>query len=117
MKKTSTTLLVFGVYLIGMGAGLVFMPNTVLGMLGFPPTTDIWINVVGVLALVLAYYYIQAGRSDVRAFAEWTVPARIGVFIFFSAFALMGMTGMMMIALGAVDLLGALWTGWALRQE
>ncbi len=37
MKKTSTTLLVFGLYLVGMGLGLVATPNFVLGTLGFPP--------------------------------------------------------------------------------
>ncbi len=117
MNKSSTSVLAFGVYLIGMGLGLVFMPNTVLGILGFPATSEVWINVVGVLALVLAYYYIQAGRADDRGFAGWTVHARIGVFVAFTAFALLGKAGMMMIGLGLVDLLGALWTGWALRNE
>ncbi len=117
MNKSSTSLLVFGVYLIGMGMGLVFMPNTVLGMLILPPTNEVWIHVVGVLALVLAFYYIQAARANLRPFAEWTVPARVVVFLFFTGFVLVGWVGPIMIALGAVDLLGALWTGWALRTE
>jgi hypothetical protein len=117
MKKTSTTLLVFGLYLVGMGLGLVAMPNVVLGTLGFPATNEVWIRVVGVLALVLAYYYISAARADLKSFAQWTVPARIGVFVAFTVFALAGFTSPMLIALGAVDLLGALWTGWALRAE
>ena len=117
MNKSSTSLLVFGIYLIGMGAGLVFLPNTVLDMLNFPPTNEIWINVLGVVTLVLTFYYIQAACANVRSFAEWTVPARIAVFLFFSGFVLLGWVGPIMIALGSVDLLGALWTGWALRAE
>lgn len=117
MKKSSTSLLVFGIYLIGMGAGLVFMPNTLLGMLGLPPSDEVWTRVVGVLALVLAFYYIQAARANVRQFAEWTVPARLGVFIAFTAFVFMGFVGPIMIVLGSADLLGALWTGWALKAE
>ena len=117
MSKSSTSVLVFGVYLIGMGAGLVFMPNFVLGTLGFPPSNEIWVRVVGVLALVLAYYYISAARSGTKVFMEWTVPARIGVFVAFTAFALLGMVGPIMIGLGLVDLLGALWTRFALRSE
>lgn len=117
MKKTSTTLLVFGVYLVGMGLGLLFMPNFVLGMFGLPSTDEVWVRVVGVLALVLAYYYISAARADLKTFAQWTVPARIGVFVAFTAFALLKFVGPVMIMLGSVDLIGALWTAWALKAE
>lgn len=117
MKKTSTTLLVFGLYLIGMGLGLIAMPNFVLGMLGFPATNEVWVRVVGVLALVLAYYYTSAARADLKIFAQWTVPARIGVFVAFAAFVAAGFVGPVMVLLGSVDLLGAIWTGWALRAE
>lgn len=117
MHKSATSLFVFGVYLIGMGVGFVFMPNTLLSMVSLPPTDEVWSRVVGVLAFVLAFYYIQAGRTNLRSFAEWTVPARIAVFLFFTGFVLMGWVGPIMIGLGSVDLLGALWTGWALRTE
>ena len=117
MNKFSTSLQTFGIYLIGMGLGLVFIPNTVLGLLGLPPTNEVWIHVLGVVALVLSFYYIQAARANLRKFAEWTVPARIAVFFFFTGFVLLGWVGPILIALGAVDLLGALWTGWALRTE
>ena len=117
MKKSSTTLMVFGMYLIGMGLGFVFMPNFVLGTLGFPATDEVWPHVVGALALVLAFYYISAARADLRTFTKMTVPTRIGVFILFAAFVFAGWVGPIMIMLGAVDLLGALWTGSALRAE
>lgn len=117
MKKVSTTLLIFGVYLVGMGFGLLTMPNVVLGTLGLPSTDEVWIRVVGVLALVLAYYYISAARADLKTFAQWTVPARFGVFVAFTAFALLKFVSPVMIMLGTVDLLGALWTGWALKSE
>ena len=117
MKKSSTTVLVFGIYLTGMGLGLVLMPNVVLSLLGFPASEEVWPRVVGVLALALAFYYISASRMDLRSFAKTTIPVRIGVFILFTAFVLAGWAGSIMIVLGAVDLLGALWTGYALRAE
>ncbi len=117
MKKSSTSILVFGVYLLGMGLGLTLVPNVVIGTLGFPVTDEIWIRVLGVVTLVLAFYYISATRADLKTFAQWTVPARIGVFVAFAAFVVAGFVGPIMIALGSVDLLGALWTGWALRAE
>lgn len=117
MNKFSTSLSVFGVYLIGMGVGLVVMPNTVLGLLSLPPTNEIWIRVLAVVTLVLAFYYIQAARTNLHSFAEWTVPARVTVFLFFTGFVLLGWVGPIMIGLGLVDLLGAVWTCWALRAE
>jgi hypothetical protein len=117
MKKSSTTLLVFGLYLIGMGLGFLFTPNIVLGIFGIPATDEVWPHVVGAIALVLAFYYISAARADLRAFAQWTVPARIGVFLSFTAFVIAGLVGPIMIMLGSVDLLGALWTRWALKAE
>lgn len=117
MKKSSTSLMFFGVYLIGMGLGLLLMPNMVLKIFGIPATDEVWPHVVGALALVLAYYYLSAARADLRIFAQWTVPARIGVFAAFTAFVFAGLVGPVMILLGSVDLLGALWTGWALRGE
>lgn len=117
MNKTSVSILVFGTYLVGMGAGLAFMPNAVLGILGLPPSNDVWPRVVGVLALVVAFYYIRAARADVREFAQWTVPARAGVFVFFTGFAVAGLVGPVMILLGSVDLLGAIWTSRTLRAD
>lgn len=117
MKKSSTSLLAFGVYLIGMGLGFLFTPNIVLGIFGIQATDEVWPHVVGGLALVLAFYYISAARADLKTFAQWTVPARIGVFVAFAGFVVAGLVGPIMIALGSVDLLGALWTRWALGSE
>jgi hypothetical protein len=117
MKKSSTSLLVFGVYLIGMGVGFLFTPNLVLKVFGIPATDEVWPHVVGAIALVLAFYYISAARAGLKTFAQWTVPARIGVFAAFVGFVVAGLVGPIMIALGFVDLLGALWTRAALKAE
>lgn len=117
MRKTSKTLLVFGMYLIVVGLSLLLIPNTLLGILGLPLTNEVWIRVIGVLALALAYYYISDARVDSRDFAEWSIPARIWVFVAFTGFVVAGFVGPIMIAFGTVDLLGALWTWSALRTE
>jgi hypothetical protein len=117
MNTSSKSVLVFGTYLIGMGVGFVGMPNILLGMLGFPPTDEVWSRVVGVLALLLAFYYIQAARADLKPFIQWTVYTRIAAFLFFTGFTLVGLAGPMMILLGSVDLVSAFWTEWALRKE
>ncbi|MCB9006895.1 MAG: hypothetical protein H6656_05950 [Ardenticatenaceae bacterium] len=117
MSKSAKSIFVFGMYLVGMGLGLIAMPNLVLGTLGFPNATEVWVRVVGVLALVLAVYYIQAARADLRLFFRWTVLTRMMVFLFFAGFALTGLVSPMLILLGAVDLAASLWTAWALRLD
>ena len=117
VNTSAKTVLIFGLYLIGMGTGFVLMPNVLLGALGLPATDEVWSRVVGMLALLLAFYYIQAARTGLRPFIQWTVYSRVAVFFFFTAFVLAGLAGPVLILLGAVDLSAAIWTGWALRQE
>jgi hypothetical protein len=117
MSISAKSVLVFAFYLIGMGVGFVFVPNLVLGPLGFPPVSDVWSRVVGMMALLLAFYYIQAARMGLHAFFRWTVYTRVAAFIFFTGFVFAGLAGPVMILLGGVDLASALWTAWALRRE
>jgi hypothetical protein len=39
MSKAAKSVFVFGIYLIFIGLGFLLVPNTVLGLLGFPMTT------------------------------------------------------------------------------
>lgn len=117
MSKSALSLLVFGLYLVGMGVGFVIMPNLVLGLFGLPATSEVWIRVVGMLALLLAFYYVQSARHELRPMIEWSVPARIAAFLFFVLFVVAGWGSPILILFGAVDLLAALWTAWALRAE
>ena len=116
MNRAARSIFVFGLYLTGMGLGLVAMPNTLLGLLRFPASTEIWPRVLGVVTLVLAYYYIQAARHELTAFFRWTVTARVGVFVVFAALVLLGLAPATLVLLGAVDLAAAIWTGLALRS-
>lgn len=117
MRTSDKTLLVFAVYLVGTGAGLVFAPNVIFGLLGLPPTVEVWPRVVGLLAWLLAFYYVQAARSGVAALVRWSVAGRIAVAVGFAALVFTGQAGLSLLGLGLVDLAGALWTAWALRRE
>ena len=117
MSTSAKTLVAFSVYLTGMGMGFIFVPNTLLSLLGMPATDEVWTRVVGMLALLLAFYYVQAARTELRPFMQWTVYTRLAVFVFFLGFVLAGLAGPVMILLGTVDAAGALATAWALRRE
>ena len=115
MSKAARTMLVFGIYLVGLGLILLIVPNTLRVLFGFPPTDEPWIRVVGFLVLLLALYYVNAAQEELTPFFRWTVYGRAAVILVFTAFVLLGLARWTLIVFGAADLLGALWTGWALR--
>jgi hypothetical protein len=117
MSYSARTVFGFGIYLVILGITLIVVPNFLLGTFGFPATNEVWIRVVGMLVLILAFFYTQAARKELTNFFRWTVYARASVFVFFLAFVVLGLTQPALILFGAVDLLGAIWTGLALRSK
>ena len=115
MTRAARSILTFGLYLTGMGIGLIASPNILFGMLRLPASAEIWPRVLGVVTLVLADYYMQAARSELTGFFRWTVTARVMVFVVFTAFVLLGLAPATLALLGAVDLAAAIWTALALR--
>jgi hypothetical protein len=86
-------------------------------MFFMPSTSEVWIHVVGVLVLFLAFYYIQVARQEMTYFFKLTVYTRSSLIIFFAAFVLLGLARPPLLLFGVVDLLGALWTAMALRVK
>jgi hypothetical protein len=76
MNDWKTSLYAQILYMFGMGAGLLLMPNFVLGTLGLEPDNGIWIRVLGLLALVFMLYYNQAIQNGLVAFARLSVWGR-----------------------------------------
>ena len=117
MSNAAKSVLVFGIYLVVIGLGFLVVPNTPLGLVGFPATNEPWIRVMGMLLLILAYFYIQAARSEMQPFFRWTVHERPLVLVCFIVLVALGLAQPMLIMFGVVDLLGAIWTGLALRSS
>jgi hypothetical protein len=117
MNNAAKSILVFGIYLLLTGLTLVFLPNTLLGLFGFPAANEIWIKVFGILATILGLYFVQAARENNIGFFRMTLVARVLFMISISALGLLTPGYTMLILFGLVDLAGAAWTWWALRQE
>jgi hypothetical protein len=117
MNKSALSVWVFGVYLAVLGVILLALPNVLLGLFFLPSTNEVWIRIVGMLLLFLGFYYHQAARKEMTDFFQWTVYVRLTVIVFFIAFVLLGLASPPLILFGVADLLGAIWTGWALRSS
>lgn len=117
MSKAATSIFAFAVYLLAMGTVLVLVPNTLMQVFGLPDVQDVWVRVVGMLAVLLGGYYLAAARSELTPFMQWTVYARSSVILFFAAFVLTGLAPMVLLLFGLVDLAAAIWTHLALKAD
>jgi len=115
MNSVAISLLVFGIYCIVNGLGFVFAPNFFLGLLGQPEATEPYIRIAGSLLLAIGYYYIQAARTNLRAFYMWTVQARVVVFVLFILFTLLKWAPPILYLFAAIELIGIVWTFFAYR--
>jgi hypothetical protein len=117
MTAAAKSVCYFGFYLYGVAIVLIFFPNLLLGMMGMPETTEVWIRILGLLTGIIGYYYHRNGTANNRIFFPFTVHARVVVFLSFVVFVALKMASPMLIGFGVVDLLGAVWTWRALRRE
>ncbi|MBL7827862.1 MAG: hypothetical protein JNJ57_14630 [Saprospiraceae bacterium] len=116
MNNAAKTVYYFSFYLFLVGATLIITPNTLLGLFGFDPTSEVWIRVVGVLAVTLGIYYYRMSGTNNRTFLQTTIIGRSAAASFFLLFVLAGWTKPALIGFAAVDMLGALWTWQALKK-
>lgn len=56
MSRAGRSVLVFGVYLTGLGALLAVAPNVVTRMVGVAETREPWLRLVGALAINIGAY-------------------------------------------------------------
>ena len=117
MSKPAVSIFVFGIYLELLGLILISAPNLILNLLGMPSTGEVWIRVAAVLVLILGFFHIQAGRSEMTPFFHWSIYARSSLILFFTAFAVLGLASPAIILFGVIDLAGAIWTNLAFRSQ
>jgi hypothetical protein len=117
MKMSSISMVVFAGYLACLGVIFVLSPNPVIALFGFPPTTDVWIRILGYVLAALAFYYFMAVRENAESFYRWSVYARLPVLPTFAAFVLAGVGPPIILLFGTFDTGFALWTWRALKKE
>ena len=117
MTNAARSVLFFGIYLAATGLGLFLVPGTLLPLLGLQAPADFWAQIAGLLTGILGMYFIRgAMRNDIGFFRD-TIVARL---IFVSGVTWLVATGAanpLLLAFGAIDLIGAVWTIVALRKQ
>ena len=68
MSKSAFSAKVFAVYLFTAGARLAVVPNVLLSGLLIPQTSEVWIRVIGVIAVLLGGVWTYfALKADARS--------------------------------------------------
>jgi hypothetical protein len=117
MKMSSISIIVFAIYLCCLGLIFVLVPNPVITFFGFPPTSEVWIRILGYILAALAFYYFMAVRENAENFYRWTVYARLPILPTFAAFVLAGIGPPIILLFGTFDSGSAVWTWYALKKE
>jgi F0F1-type ATP synthase membrane subunit a len=117
MPSSAFTIKAFGVYVVLTGVGLLLFPNTILGLFGFAPTAEIWIRVVGALAVILGYYYWACAAAGATAFFKASIVGRLGFCALCIGLVAVAGAPLPLLVFGVVDVFGAAWTDLALRRE
>jgi hypothetical protein len=117
MSKSAFSAKVFAVYLFVAGVLLATVPNLVLSLLFIPPTTEVWIRVIGVIAFMIGIYAWDAAAHEAKSFFVTSVYTRCTVFVAFVVFVALGLASPTVMLFGVADLLGGMWTYWALRAD
>jgi hypothetical protein len=117
MTAAARSILVYSIYVFGLGAVLTLVPNIPLPIFGLPQATEVWIRVAGMTVIFLSIFYFVAARSDYRAIFMVSVPIRFAVVVFFAAFAAAGFTSWNILLFTPLDVLFAIWTWLSLRKD
>jgi len=116
MSAAARSILVYSIYVLGLGATLLLITNVPLSIVGLPTTTEVWIHVAGMTVIFLGIIYFLAARNESHTTFVASVPIRFSVPVFFAVFAATGLTVWNILLLTPLDLVFATWTWYALRQ-
>ncbi len=117
MSPAALSIAVYSIYLLGQGAALLLVPNTVLPILGLPQAADFWVRVVGLVSIFFGMYYVLAARMEWRPFFWLTIVTRGLVIVAFLVFAATSIAPGSIVVLAPADVVFTAWTFVALWRS
>lgn len=117
MSPAARTILVYSVYLFGLGATLLLVPNLPLPIFGLAEANDVWIRVLGMTVVFFASFYFVAARNEYRELFRASVATRLAVPVVFAAFVVAGFAPWNLMLFTPPDILFATWTWFSLLRS
>jgi hypothetical protein len=110
MTSAAMSVLALGLYMLVQGSILLVIPNVLLEFIGLPSSNAVWVRVVGLMLMILGFYYSQAAKANLTEFFRWTIPIRIAQFFAFLAFVLLSFVKPVILLFAGLELLSGVWT-------
>jgi hypothetical protein len=118
MKKSATSIFIWGIYAVLSGITFLLVPNLPLTMLGLGESQEVYPRLLGVAITMLGYYYLRAARQEsMTPLYAWSVHARLGLAGAILVLVILGLAKPAMLGFAVTELAGSLWTAFALRAE
>jgi hypothetical protein len=117
MSPAARSILVYSIYLFGLGAALLLAPNIPLPIFGLPEAHEVWIRVLGMTVIFFASFYFVAARNEYRELVRASIVTRVAVPFVFASFIAAGFAPWNLILFTPPDVLFAAWTFLALRNS
>jgi len=114
MSYPAKTVFYFSLYMFALSLTLLVVPGLLAPLLGYSADSEIWIRIIGMFLLFLAFDYAASAIEGMYRFFYLTVYTRASIIVFMTTFVLLGMLKPIFIALSLIDLSGAIWTYRAL---
>ena len=117
MTPAARSVLVFGSYLVVLGAVLIGSPNILLALVKQPAANEPWIHVLGVPIMAMGILHVASARSNLVPFFHVSIRVRPLVLVSFAVLAALRMIPPIVIGFGLVDVAAGAWTWMLLRQS
>jgi hypothetical protein len=80
VKKSATSMFVWGIYAVLSGITFLLVPNLPLTVLGLGESQEVYPRLLGVAITMLGYFYLRAARQEsMTPLYAWSVHARLGL--------------------------------------
>ncbi len=118
MSRGARSVFVFSFYLFAMGLVLYLFPKQMMTFGGFPVEGLTWVRFNGMLLFLVAFYYQGAARTNDQGFMVWCGWTRlVGEPLLVGGMVLFGWAPARILMFVPLDVLGGLWTLYAVRQD
>ena len=117
MTSAARSILVYSIYVLGLGGTLLLAPNVPLPIVGLPQATEVWIRAAGMTVIFLGIFYLIAALNEYRQIFVASVAIRFALPFIFGAFAAAGYVAWNIILLTPLDVVFAIWTLVELRRS
>lgn len=116
MSRSALSIAVWAGYVVVLGVFLLILPNVFLSLFGIEETSEVWIRVLGVVLVGLAFYYWVIAREEIWSMMMASAVVRGGIAVALVILAFIeGPWQLVLFAI--IDLAGGLWTYLSMRSE